>query len=79
MMRAAIIILALTGIANAQQMLPLTEWRVQLDSELSRVPMSRDAHAQIIGILQNAERQAQAEKQAKAKVQPPPPKEGQSQ
>lgn len=62
----------------AQQVLPLTEWRAQMDYELARIPMTREAHGQVIGILQAAERAALQEKMAKAKEQAKePPKEGQ--
>jgi hypothetical protein len=72
------ILMATSVVAQQQQILPLSEWRAQLDYELSRIPMTREAHGQVIAILQNAERQAQA---AKMRELPPsvpkPPPEGQ--
>lgn len=78
---AAALMCSSASSAQQQQVLPLTEWRAQLDHELGKILMTREAHGQVIGIMQAAERQAQAEKMAKAKEtpkQPPePPKEGQ--
>lgn len=51
--------------AFAQQVVPLTDWRVSLETELSKLSMPRDAHAAIFNILQAYERQAQMEKMQK--------------
>lgn len=48
--------------AFAQQIIPLTDWRASIDSDLSKLAMPRDAHAAIYNILQAYERQAQTEK-----------------
>lgn len=53
-----------TSALAQQQMLPLTDWRAQIDYELARVPMTREAHTTIFNILQAYERQAQAQKHA---------------
>lgn len=63
-MKKVMCFLLLTTPALAQQLppVPLTDWRASLDYELGKLSMPRDAHAGIIGILQNYERQAQFEK-----------------
>ena len=58
--------------ATAQQApspVPFTEWRIGLDSDLSKLSMPREAHMAIYNILQLYERQAQMEK-----MRQPPPK-----
>jgi hypothetical protein len=55
--------------AQAQQPLPLSEWRAQIDPELAKLACQRDAHAQIMNILQIFERVAQQEKMAKLREQ----------
>jgi hypothetical protein len=65
----AVAFVLLSAAALGQQMVPLTEWRAQLDVDLGKIPMSREAHGQVISILQAYERQAQAEK-ARAKEPP---------
>lgn len=65
----SLLLLCLWGIARAQfvqqQYVPLTEWRAQIDGDLARVPMTREAHSVVFTIMQAYERQAQAEKAAK--------------
>jgi hypothetical protein len=72
-----LVVLTADSLAQQPQVLPLTEWRAQIDSELSKIQMTREAHGQIIALMQAAERQAQAEKMARAKSEPPPKGEGQ--
>ncbi|HEY1432260.1 MAG TPA: hypothetical protein VGF39_11645 [Stellaceae bacterium] len=74
-MRMFIALLLLTSSAFAQQIIPLTEWRAQLDAELSRIPMTREAHGQVIAILQNAERQAQRTQMHEQVEQQLPPRQ----
>ena len=65
-MRWLVLVLALLPtLALAQAMLPLTGWRAQIDVDLGKIQMSRDAHGQVIAILQAYERQAQAAKEDK--------------
>lgn len=64
-MRTLMALLLLTGTAVAQQqpMVPLTGWRAQIDVDLGKVAMTREAHGQVISILQAYERAAQAVKE----------------
>lgn len=58
---AAVLVLD-SAFAQQPQPVPLTGERAALDSDLSKLSMPRDAHAQIFNILQAYERQAQMEK-----------------
>lgn len=60
-------LLPTVALAQQPQVLPLTEWRAQIDYELGKIPMSREAHGQVIMILQAAERAAQQQKQHEEK------------
>ena len=67
-MRVLFALLCLGTAAYAQQQpIQLTEWRAQLDTDLSRVSMPREAHAQVMIILQTYERQAQEKAAAAAR------------
>lgn len=68
-MRVAIILLSLVSLVHAQQqpMVPLTDWRAQLDYQLGKIPMSREAHGEVIKILQEWERVEQAKKLSEKK------------
>lgn len=57
-----VVVLALDSAFAQQQPMPLTGERAALDSDLSKISMPRDAHAQIFNIMQAYERQAQMEK-----------------
>lgn len=59
--------------AMAQQPAPLTEWRADIDADLSKLSMPRDAHAAVFNIMQAYERRAQMEKmrQQVPSVEPP--------
>lgn len=71
MLRTLALALMLTTTASAQQMVPLTDWRLALDTDLSKVSMPRDAHSAIFNILQAYERQAQSAKTPPALIEPP--------
>jgi hypothetical protein len=63
-MKRLLIMLVLFPLPAFAQQLPLTEWRAQLDADLARLSMSRDAHMAVMQILQAYEKQAQQQAQA---------------
>jgi hypothetical protein len=74
MKRLIFVFTLLPSLALAQQPpppVPFTGWRAQLDADLARLSMPRDAHQAVFQILQAYERQAQEAKKPKF-PQPPP-------
>ena len=67
-MTTALRAIFLLGSLTAASAQTLTDWRAQVDADLSRISMPRDAHAQVIGVLQEYERRAMIEK-AKAEAE----------
>jgi hypothetical protein len=52
-------VLVIDAAMAQQQPVPLTDWRAQIDNDLSKLSMPRDAHAAVFNILQAYERQYQ--------------------